>query len=159
MCVTAMATASNTVSSGANESDSAVQSVDRIFYDGVCGLCQGYIRFLIKRDRAGDKFRYAPLQGTTFEVLVATDRRHNLPDSMVVLTNDGRLLVRSNGVIYILRRLGGFWGFIAREISFVPRAIRDAAYNFIARIRYRVFGKRKNICPITPPDLRARFDD
>ena len=154
-----MATAPNTVSPGASQSGPAVRSADRIFYDGVCGLCQGYIRFLIKRDRAGDKFRYAPLQGTTFEALVPLERRRSLPDSLVVLTNDGRLLVRSDGVIHILRRLGGFWGVVAGAISVIPRPIRDAVYNFVARIRYRVFGKRKNVCPVTPPDLRARFDD
>src|SRR5271170_1770659 len=99
-----MATASNTVSAGAGRTNSAVHSADRIFYDGVCGLCQGYIRFLIRRDRAGDKFRYAPLQGTTFEALVPPERRRSLPDSLVVLTNDGRLLIRSDGVIHILRR-------------------------------------------------------
>jgi predicted DCC family thiol-disulfide oxidoreductase YuxK len=154
-----MVTAPNTVSPGASHSDPAVRAADRIFYDGVCGLCQGYIRFLVKRDRAGDKFRYAPLQGTTFEALVPPDRRRSLPDSLVVLTNDGRLLVRSDGVIHILRRLGGFWGVVAGAISVIPRPIRDAVYNFVARIRYRVFGKRKNVCPVTPPDLRARFDD
>jgi predicted DCC family thiol-disulfide oxidoreductase YuxK len=154
-----MVTAPNTVSPGASHIDAAVRAADRIFYDGVCGLCQGYIRFLIRRDRAGDKFRYAPLQGTTFEALIPPERRSSLPDSLVVLTNDGRLLVRSDGVIHILRRLGGFWGVVAGAISVIPRPIRDAVYDFVARIRYRVFGKRKNVCPVTPPELRARFDD
>jgi predicted DCC family thiol-disulfide oxidoreductase YuxK len=154
-----MATAPNTVSPGASQSDPAVRAADRVFYDGVCGLCQGYIRFLIRRDRAGDKFRYAPLQGTTFEALVPVERRRNLPDSLVVVRSDGRLLIRSDGVIHILRRLGGFWGFISGAISIIPRPVRDAVYDFVASIRYRIFGKRKNVCPVTPPDLRARFDD
>lgn len=154
-----MLTAPNTVSANVDRKNYAAGSADRIFYDGVCALCQGYIRFLIRRDRAGDKFRYAPLQGTTFEALVPPERRRNLPDSLVVLTNDGRLLIRSNGVIHILRRLGGFWGFIGGVISVIPRPIRDAVYDFVARIRYRIFGKRPNVCPVTPPDLRARFDD
>jgi predicted DCC family thiol-disulfide oxidoreductase YuxK len=138
-----MPTAPNTVSAGVDRKNYAGGSADRIFYDGVCGLCQGYIRFLIRWDRAGDKFRYASLQGTTFEALIPPDRRRSLPDSLVVLTNDGRLLIR----------------FVAGAISAIPRPIRDAVYNFVARIRYRVFGKRKNVCPVTPPDLRARFDD
>jgi len=154
-----MPTAPNTVSAGVDRKNYAGGSADRIFYDGVCGLCQGYIRFLIRWDRAGDKFRYASLQGTTFEALIPPDRRRSLPDSLVVLTNDGRLLIRSGGVIHILRRLGGIWGFVAGAISAIPRPIRDAVYNFVARIRYRVFGKRKNVCPVTPPDLRDRFDD
>ncbi len=154
-----MAIAPNTVSASVDRKNSAAGSADRIFYDGVCALCQGYIRFLIRRDRAGDKFRYAPLQGATFEALVPSEQRRNLPDSLIVLTNDGRLLIRSGGVIHILRRLSGFWGFVAGTISIIPRAIRDGVYNFVARIRYRVFGKCPNVCPVTPPDLRARFDD
>ncbi|HEY4740252.1 MAG TPA: DCC1-like thiol-disulfide oxidoreductase family protein [Candidatus Acidoferrales bacterium] len=154
-----MATAPNMVSANVDCKNYAAGSADRIFYDGVCGLCQGYIRFLNRRDRAGDKFRYAPLQGATFEALVPPERRRNLPDSLVVLTNDGRLLVRSAGVIHILRRLGGFWRFAGAAISIIPRVISDAVYDFVARIRYRVFGKRENVCPVTPPDLRARFDD
>jgi predicted DCC family thiol-disulfide oxidoreductase YuxK len=87
------------------------------------------------------------------------EQRKILPDSMVVLANDGRLLVRSGGVIHILRRLGGFWGFLAGVIAVIPRPIRDAVYDIVARIRYHVFGKYENICPVTPPELRARFDD
>ena len=137
----------------------APPSIERIFYDGHCGLCQGFVRFTIARDRSGAKFRYAPLQGKTFEALVPAERRAGLPDSFVILTNDGRLLIRSDGVIHVLRQLGGFWNFTAGVISIFPRPIRDAVYNFVARVRYRIFGRRDNICPVAPPKLRARFDD
>ena len=132
---------------------------ERIFYDGHCGLCQGFIQFVIPRDRAGDKFRFAPLQGTAFASLVPAERRAGLPNTMVTFTSDGRLLVRSDGVIHVLRRLGGIWEFIAAAISSIPRPIRDAVYNFVALVRYRIFGTRDNVCPIMPPELRARFDD
>jgi predicted DCC family thiol-disulfide oxidoreductase YuxK len=78
---------------------------------------------------------------------------------MVVLTSDDRLLIRSNGVIHVLRHLGGFWKFIAVATSIIPRPIRDGVYDFIIRIRYRIFGRLDNVCPVTPPELRARFDD
>lgn len=132
---------------------------ERIFYDGHCGLCQGFVLFVIVRDRAGEKFRFAPLQGTTFQALVPENERAGLPDSIVILTNDGRLLIRSDGVLHVLCRMGGFWKFAAIMASVVPRPVRDAVYNFVARIRYRVFGKRVDVCPVMPPDLRARFDD
>jgi len=154
-----MATAPNTGAAAAIRRLPTNATQDRIFYDGICALCQGYIRFLVRRDRAGGKFRYAPLQGLTFAALVPPEQRQNLPDSMVVLAKDGRLLVRSEGVIHILRRLGGFWGIIARVIAVIPRPIRDGVYDFVARIRYHVFGKRENVCPVTPPELRSRFDD
>ena len=132
---------------------------ERIFYDGHCGLCQGFVVFTIARDRAGTKFRFASLQGKTIRMLVPENDRASLPDSIVVLTNDGRLLIRSDGVLHVLRRIGGFWKFAATLASVVPRPVRDAVYNFGARVRYRVFGKRDDVCPVAPPELRARFDD
>jgi len=132
---------------------------ERMFYDGHCGLCHRAVKFVLARDQGGKLFRYAPLQGTTFAVLVPQERRAGLPDSVVVLTSDGRLLVRSAAFIHILRRIGGGWGMLAAVVAIVPRPIRDAAYDFIARIRYRVFGRPTEVCPVTPPELRARFDD
>jgi predicted DCC family thiol-disulfide oxidoreductase YuxK len=133
--------------------------IERIFYDGHCGLCHGAVRFVIARDPQGRLFRYAPLEGATFAALVPAERRAGLPDSVVVLTDDGRLLVRSDAFIHILRRLGGFWRVIGAIIAVIPRVIRDGVYNFIARVRYRIFGRRPEVCPVTPAELRARFDD
>jgi len=129
-----------------------------LFYDGHCGLCHGAVKFVVKRDRAGHAFRFAPLQGPTFEARVPAERRGGLPDSIIVLTNEGALLARSDAALHILRRLGGGWKVLAGAFAVIPRALRDAAYNFIARIRYSIFGKRDDLCPIMPPDLRARFD-
>jgi predicted DCC family thiol-disulfide oxidoreductase YuxK len=138
---------------------SAKPRVERIFYDGHCGLCHGAVRFIVARDPQGRLFRYAPLEGATFEALVPAEKRAGLPDSVVVLADDGRLLIRSDASIHILRRLGGFWRVIGGIIAVIPRVIRDGGYNFIARVRYRIFGRRPEVCPVTPPELRARFDD
>jgi predicted DCC family thiol-disulfide oxidoreductase YuxK len=89
---------------------------------------------------------------------MAAEKRAGLPDSVVVLTNEGVLLVRSNAFLHVLRRLGGGWKILAAVLGVIPRPLRDAAYDFIARIRYRVFGKRDDWCPVISPDLRARFD-
>jgi predicted DCC family thiol-disulfide oxidoreductase YuxK len=144
--------------SGAPGAAASAQT-ERIFYDGHCGLCHWAVKFVIARDPHGRFFRYAPLQGTTFAALVSAERRAGLPDSVAVLTDDGRLLVRSDAFIHILRRLGGFWRVIGTFISVIPRVIRDGVYNFIARVRYRIFGRRPEVCPVTPAELRARFDD
>jgi predicted DCC family thiol-disulfide oxidoreductase YuxK len=143
---------------GARAGSSSPQT-ERIFYDGHCGLCHRAVRFVIARDPEGQRFRFAPLQGTTIEKLVPAEQRAGLPDSVAVLADDGRLLVRSDAFIHILRRLGGFWRFAAGIIGVVPRAIRDGVYDFIARVRYRIFGRRVEVCPVTPAKLRARFDD
>jgi predicted DCC family thiol-disulfide oxidoreductase YuxK len=129
-----------------------------LFYDGHCGLCHGAVKFVVKRDRAGNAFRFAPLQGPTFEARVPADRRASLPDSIIVLTNEGTLLVRSDAFLHILRRLGGGWKALAGALALIPRVVRDATYDFIARVRYRIFGKRDDLCPIVPPELRALFD-
>jgi predicted DCC family thiol-disulfide oxidoreductase YuxK len=134
------------------------QQAEMVFYDGNCGLCHWAVKFILKHDRSEDHFHFAPLQGTTFASRVAPERRSQLPDSVVLLTHDGSLLTRSDAFLHILRRLGGKWKMLASLASLIPRRLRDCAYDFIAWIRYRVFGKRDELCPIVPAELRARFE-
>jgi predicted DCC family thiol-disulfide oxidoreductase YuxK len=116
------------------------------------------VSFVLKHDRLGTAFRFAPLQGETFQARVPVDPRANPPKSIAVQTHGGSLLTRSNAWIHILRRLGGGWKAMATFLAVIPRPLRDAVYEFVARIRYRVFGRRDDLCPVVPPDLRARFD-
>jgi len=131
---------------------------EMLFYDGYCGLCDRAVQFVLKHDRDEGRFRFAPLQGPTLQSLVPAGQRAQLPDSVVVLTQEGSLLVRSDAFIHIFRRLGGGWRILANVLAIVPRPLRDLAYDFIARIRYRLFGRHDELCPIGPPELRARFD-
>jgi predicted DCC family thiol-disulfide oxidoreductase YuxK len=136
----------------------AASNAEILFYDGHCALCHRAVKFVLRHDRSGKAFRFAPLQGATFQSRVPADARADLPDSVVVLTEDGALLVRSNAFLHILRRLGGGWRILAGLLAVVPRPLRDVIYRLIARIRYRVFGTRDDLCPIVPLDLRSRFD-
>jgi predicted DCC family thiol-disulfide oxidoreductase YuxK len=129
-----------------------------VFYDGHCGLCDRAVRFVLKQDRSGRAFRFAPLQGTTYQSRVPAERRAELPDSIVLLTADGDVLTRSDAFVHLFRRLGGSWATLASALAVIPRPVRDLVYDFIARIRYRVFGRRDDICPIVPPELSRRFD-
>jgi len=129
-----------------------------LFYDGYCGLCHRAVKFVLRHDRTQKAFRFAPLQGETFQARVPPAQRAGLPDSIVVLTKDGALLVRSDAFLHILRRLGGAWKILAAVMGIIPRPVRDSVYDFIARIRYRVFGRRDDVCPVAAPELRARFD-
>jgi predicted DCC family thiol-disulfide oxidoreductase YuxK len=129
-----------------------------IFYDGHCGLCHRAVRFVLKHDGAGNAFRFAPLQGHTFQLRVPSKQIPGLPDSFVVLTQEGKLLMRSDASVYVMRRLGGGWKILANILGVIPRGLRDAVYDFVARIRYRVFGRQDDLCPIVPSNLRARFD-
>jgi predicted DCC family thiol-disulfide oxidoreductase YuxK len=116
------------------------------------------VKFVLNHDRAGNTFRFAPLQGQTFLSQVTSKRIPGLPDSFVVLTREGKLLMRSDASLYVMRRLGGGGKILATILGVIPRGLRDAAYDFVASIRYRVFGRQDDLCPIVPPKLQARFD-
>jgi predicted DCC family thiol-disulfide oxidoreductase YuxK len=132
--------------------------VERIFYDGHCGLCHGWVRFTLARDRDGRAFRFAPLQGPTFAAAVPEAVRTGLPDSIVVQREDGALLTRSAAVLHVLRRLGGGWRVLATVGAALPGPLRDAAYDGLARVRGRLARRPPDVCPLLPLELRDRFD-
>jgi predicted DCC family thiol-disulfide oxidoreductase YuxK len=125
------------------------------FFDGVCNLCNGTVNFLIDRDRRA-RLRFAPLQGSTFAELAARHPELRGIDSFV-LSQGGRVHVRSGAAVRILMALGGPWR-LAGALLAVPRPLRDRLYDFVARRRYRWFG-RTDTCRIPTPELRARFLD
>lgn len=129
-----------------------------LYYDGNCGLCHRGVKFVLKHDRSGTAFRFAPLQGVTFSARVPVEQRKALPDSMAVQTETGSLLIRSEALVHILQRLGGGRKVLGAVLAIVPRPLRDLAYNFVARTRHRLFGRPDELCPVLPADLRARFD-
>ena len=130
-----------------------------VLYDGVCGLCNWLVRFLLRRDRH-DHFRFAPLQSEFAQELL---RRHGLDtsdlDTVVVLADFGlsseRALTRSDAALWSVRQLGGPWrAFSVAKI--LPRSLREAAYRLTARYRYRVFG-RYDACPLPRAQDRPKF--
>ncbi len=129
---------------------------ETVFYDGHCGLCQRTVRFLLAEDPA-DSFRFGPLHGDTMQSTLSEAARTALPDSLVVRTEEGALLLRSNGVIHILRRLGGLWRFCGEALAFVPTVPRDAGYDAVARVRRLLFAPPPEACPVRPRELAARF--
>jgi predicted DCC family thiol-disulfide oxidoreductase YuxK len=131
---------------------------ETVFYDGHCGLCHRAVRFVLAEDRAGHAFRFAPLEGDAFRATVPEASRAGLPDSLIVSTAEGALLTRSAAVLHILRRLGGIWRLSGGLARVVPAAIRDRAYDAVARIRHRLFPAPPEACPLIPERLRARFD-
>ena len=84
--------------------------------------------------------------------------RARLPDSLVVRTEDGRVLTRSAAVVHLLKHLGGLWRVIGTLGGLVPRALLDVTYDGIARVRHLLFAKPDDACPVMPRELRARFD-
>lgn len=129
---------------------------DVLFYDGSCGLCHRAVRFVIRADRDGRAFRFAPLGGETFERLLPA-ARPPLPDSLIVCTRSGEILARSAAVVHVLRRLGPPWTAAGAVLALVPRFLRDAGYDALARVRRRLFARPPEACPRVPAPLRARF--
>lgn len=135
-----------------------VEMVERLFYDGHCGLCHRSVLFVLHHDPAGRTFRFAPLGGPTFLSTLSEAERTGLPDSIVVQAADGRLLLRSRAAAHVLRRLGGGWQVLGSLVLVVPRPVADFVYDFVARIRHRLFDRPVDACPLVPADLRGRFD-
>ena len=133
-------------------------SVERIFYDGDCGVCHWAVAFVARHDPSGEAFRFAPLDGEVFVRHVTAEARRDLPDSMAVLTAAGELLLRSDGVVHILRRLGPWWRLLGGLLALVPRAVRDYFYDRFAERRHRLAARPEGTCPIVAPELRRRFD-
>jgi predicted DCC family thiol-disulfide oxidoreductase YuxK len=132
-----------------------------VLYDGVCGLCNRLVQFLLKHD-GNDRFRFASLQSEFARVLL---ERHGLDpndlDTVYVVKDSGQsnesLLARSDAILYMLAQLGGVWKLTG--IGWVlPKSFRDAAYKIVARNRYRVFGKHES-CMLPEPQHRAKFLD
>ncbi len=130
-----------------------------VFYDGSCALCHGAVRFLLAEDPPPARFRIAALGGASFASHLGAERGATLPDSVVVLKDDGEVLVRSDATVEILDAIGGWWRVVSHLIALVPRSLRDFVYDFVAARRYRWFGSKDASCPLTPPAQRARFDD
>jgi len=128
-----------------------------IFFDGTCGLCHGFVRFILREDHSTQPFSFAPLQGESLRSTLPDHVRINLPDSLVVIDDKKSILVRSSAVIYVMKRLGGLWFVIAMLLTLVPRRLRDLSYIAVASLRKRIFGASEGICPIVGEPWRARF--
>jgi predicted DCC family thiol-disulfide oxidoreductase YuxK len=133
-------------------------TIERLYYDGNCGLCHNFIRFLLSEDPFGTRFRFAPLDSDSFRVNVPESTRANLPDSVVIWTAQGRALTKSEAVLHVLHRLGGYWRILAFVVTPVPGLLRNAVYDFIAGVRYKLFAKPEAVCPLMPKELRHRFE-
>lgn len=132
-----------------------------VLYDGVCGLCNWLVVFLLRHDRR-DQFRFAPLQSEMARrILQGYGLDSNDFDTVVVIADynrpSQRALTRSQAALWAIEQLGGIWSIFSIA-KLLPISLREAFYRFIARRRYRVFGKY-NECPLPPMEHRHKFLD
>ncbi len=125
-----------------------------LLFDGVCNLCNGFVRFLIDRDPE-ERFRFASLQSVPGKAIL---RALGLPEEELrsfVFVDGEAFDTKSAAALKTLRLLGWPWKLLYALIL-VPKPIRDFVYDMIARNRYRIFGRRET-CMVPTPELKARF--
>lgn len=135
--------------------------MDLVLYDGVCGLCNRSVRFLLDRDRK-DVFRFAALQGALAKQALAKYGKDPTDlDTVYVVVDYGlpteRILSRARAWLFCLRRLGAPWSWLWAW-AILPDFLLNVGYNLVARTRYRIFGKL-DACPVPSPGDAAKFLD
>jgi predicted DCC family thiol-disulfide oxidoreductase YuxK len=126
-----------------------------VLFDGVCNLCNAAVRFIIRRDRRKE-FRFAAMQSDAGRRLLERLRLPAGGADYLVLVEGDACHTRSDAVIRIAARLTPAWRGWARLARLVPRVLRDFKYDLIARLRYRLFGKRA-CCAVPPREIAGRF--
>ena len=126
-----------------------------VLFDGECSFCNSSVQFIIRRDPEG-YYSFASLQGVKGKEMLEAYKLHGYADS-IVLVEQGQPFLKSDAALRIAGNLRGFWR-VGVFFLFIPRPIRDAVYNLIARNRYRWFGKTDS-CMLPTPEIRERFWD
>ena len=132
-----------------------------LLYDGTCGFCAESVQLVLRHDRRRT-LRFASLQGAFGTAIRARYPDLDGVDSVVWVEpgtdgDGGQVLVRSDAALRVAQYLGGWWN-LALLARTLPRPVRDAGYNLIARHRHRLLGDGPH-CLIPGPDVRGRFLD
>jgi predicted DCC family thiol-disulfide oxidoreductase YuxK len=126
-----------------------------IVFDGVCVLCSRWVHFVLRRDPAG-RYKFAAMQTPRGRELLT---QHGLdPDNPIsfLLLEGGRGYADTDAIVRVLQGLNGLTRLLAGPLRLTPHFIRDPLYRFVARHRYRLFGRR-DACLAPTPDLAERF--
>lgn len=130
-----------------------------LLYDGTCGFCAEGVQFVLRHESGNQSLRFASLQSATGADVCARHPELTGVDSMIWYEPDTDLvLVRSRAALRVLRYLGGVWSALGAAGAIVPRVIRDAVYDLVARHRHKLV-RTGDVCVIPSPEQRARFVD
>jgi predicted DCC family thiol-disulfide oxidoreductase YuxK len=125
-----------------------------VLFDGVCNLCNGAVQFILRRDPTG-RFRFASLQSPAGEELQTRLGIDPKALDSILLVEGERWYRESDAALRIASRMSGAWKALG-VLRVIPRPLRDPVYRWIARNRYRWFGKQET-CWLPTPELRGRF--
>lgn len=128
-----------------------------ILFDGDCSMCSAVVRFVLRRDPSPGQFRFASLQSDAGQRLLEAHRLPTGEFDSFVLIDHGTVSLRSSAALGVVRRLGFPWSLLAIGVI-VPRPLRDALYRWVARNRYRWFGRLES-CMVPAPEDAERFLD
>ena len=124
-----------------------------VYFDGMCGLCNRAVDFLLSRDRS-HRLLFSPLQGETAIKFLSLTDREDL--NSIVVTRGTQVYRRSTAIIEAAKELGGLYLRLALLAERLPSRFRDAIYDGVAENRYKIFGKR-DTCRLPLPNERAQF--
>jgi predicted DCC family thiol-disulfide oxidoreductase YuxK len=124
-----------------------------VFYDGSCGLCHGFVQFMVRHD-PDDTIQFAALQGDTAAREIPAYLGSDL-ESVIFRDDDGAVYSQSTAALRAIARLGGAWR-LATLLLAVPHGLRDIIYRYVARHRYGWFGTVDR-CALPSPAVRHRF--
>ncbi|MFV0566803.1 MAG: thiol-disulfide oxidoreductase DCC family protein [Flavobacteriaceae bacterium] len=126
-----------------------------ILFDGVCNLCNSSIQYVIKHDK-NDAFRFVAIQSNAGQALI---HKHGIDasktDSIILIAPNVAYYQQSDAVLKIAYQLNPFWNTF-RVLEFIPVKLRNLVYNYVAKNRYKWYGKKEN-CMIPTPELKAKF--
>ena len=126
-----------------------------VLFDGVCNLCNGAVQFIIARD-ADATLRFVALQSEMGKNILKKHNTQSIDMKSIILLENDKLYDRSTAALRMAKNMDGLWKILYVFII-VPKPIRDAVYNVVARNRYRWFGQ-KNECWLPTPDLKKHFE-
>lgn len=125
-----------------------------IFFDGVCNFCNGAVNFIIKRD-INNKFLFSSLQSDNAKKILSQYHKNNTDLNTLILIKNDTLFEKSDAVIEITKEFSGLW-FLVSYFKILPQSLRDFIYSFIAKNRYKLFGKKES-CMIPTKEQKKRF--
>jgi len=125
-----------------------------ILFDGVCNLCNGAVTYIIKRDKK-NVFKFAALQSEIGQELISKFNIDTSKIDSIILIDGEKHYEKSSAALHIAKQLSGAYPLLF-GFMIVPRFIRNAVYDYIARNRYKWFGKKES-CMIPTAELKSKF--